>query len=403
MDKQTKRVTSISRKIHRNLIWNRLKTQIGMDLLVGISILLTFLLQSEVVHFHSLKWDRTRSLIKPFLLKIVDGKDVLLLDLTFILKIVLSIEAILLVIQLFSILFEYVAQRNKIRKILAPIDEIALQAERLSNLSKSEDKYHIIEDAISHMQADDTALLDFHDRDLLGIETAMNHLLLAMRENNRQQARFVNDASHELRTPIAVFEGYVNLLARWGKKDEKVLDESIQALQRESKHMKYLVEQLLFLARGDSGKTQLEIRDVSLKECMQEIFEESVLIDEDHVYRYHPDEDIIVQADPNLLKQAVRILVDNASKYTQPNEEILLSIGYTEDKHPYLQVQDSGIGMKEGDVEHMFERFYRSDLAREYKGCGLGLSIAKWIVDKHHGHFEIVSRMDLGTRIRIVL
>ena len=69
---------------------------------------------------------------------------------------------------------------------------------------------------------------------------------------------------------------------------------------------------------------------------------------------------------------------------------------------PYIQVQDSGIGMAEVDVKHMFERFYRADDTRKVQGTGLGLSIAKWIVDKHDGHFEIVSRKEIGTRIRIV-
>ena len=84
-------------------------------------------------------------------------------------------------------------------------------------------------------------------------------------------------------------------------------------------------------------------------------------------------------------------------------DEIILSVGRNEEGKAYLQVQDTGIGMVEADVEHMFERFYRADDARKYKGTGLGLSIAKWIVDKHGGHFEILSRSELGTRIRIVL
>ena len=79
------------------------------------------------------------------------------------------------------------------------------------------------------------------------------------------------------------------------------------------------------------------------------------------------------------------------------------SSGLNRDGEPFLQVQDSGIGMAQSDVEHMFERFYRSDEAREIKGTGLGLAIAKWIVDRHSGHFEILSRTELGTRIRMVL
>ena len=238
----------------------------------------------------------------------------------------------------------------------------------------------------------------------MGIERAMNSLLIRIRENNRQQARFVNDASHELRTPIAVIQGYANMLARWGREDEKVLDESITAIQNESENMKHLVEQLLFLARGDAGGMQINREDISLNGLMQEVYEESLMIDENHIYRIAvPEEDIRINADGGLIKQAVRILVDNAAKYTHEKEEICLGVYSGAGNTAILRVQDSGIGMKEHDVEHMFERFYRADEARNFNGTGLGLSIAKLIVDKHDGHFEIVSREELGTRIDIVL
>ena len=238
----------------------------------------------------------------------------------------------------------------------------------------------------------------------MGIERAMNSLLARIRESNRQQARFVNDASHELRTPIAVIEGYANMLARWGREDEKVLDESITAIRNESAHMKHLVEQLLFLARGDAGRTVVNPVKCDLCAMMQSVYEESLMIDEGHIYKYScPVDPVYTTADEGLLKQAVRILVDNAAKYTEEKDEIILAVGYVSDSEVYLMVQDTGIGMKESDVEHMFERFYRSDEARSFGGTGLGLSIAKWIVDKHNGHFEITSREELGTRIKIVL
>jgi signal transduction histidine kinase len=194
------------------------------------------------------------------------------------------------------------------------------------------------------------------------------------------------------------------MLARWGKTDEKVLDESIAAIQHESEHMGYLVEQLLFLARGDSGKTVLQLEMFDLGAMMREIYEESVMVDEDHHYQFlDSGKPLQVKADAALLKQAVRILVDNAAKYTRDGDEIILSYGKTEDDLPFLLVQDTGIGMAEADVAHMFERFYRADDVRGQEGTGLGLSIAKWIVDKHGGHFEVLSRTELGTRIRIVL
>ena len=289
-----------------------------------------------------------------------------------------------------------------VRKMLEPLNELALKADELSRMEFGEDKYHLLEDAISNLDADESSRLSLGDSDLLGIEAAINNLLTRIREANRQQARFVNDASHELRTPLAVIGGYADMLERWGKNDEKILNESISAIQTETARMNHLVEQLLFLARGDSGRTRLNKEDVKLSDLMREAYEESVMIDEKHVYRFRQNEEPTVSADAGLLKQAVRILIDNAAKYTKEGDEIILSCG-TEDGHPYLQVQDCGIGMAESDARHMFERFYRADKARSFEGTGLGLSIAKWIVDKHDGHFEVLSRQDIGTRIRIVL
>ena len=320
------------------------------------------------------------------------------------LAVILAFGSGLFCLQMFGDLLSYSGQMRRIKRLFAPLDELASRAEEMSKLELSEDKYHLIEEKITSLEPTEGSMLSFGDEDLRGIERAMNSLLTRIRESNRQQARFVNDASHELRTPIAVIEGYANMLARWGREDEKVLDESITAIQNESAHMKHLVEQLLFLARGDAGRTVINPVRTDLCEMMQTVYEESLMIDESHIYKYSsPTEPVYVMADEGLLKQAVRILVDNASKYTKEKDEIILSVGFTPGYEAYVQVQDTGIGMKESDVEHMFERFYRSDEARSFGGTGLGLSIAKWIVDKHEGHFEITSREDLGTRIRIVL
>ena len=310
----------------------------------------------------------------------------------------------LFILESFGALLSYSREKRRVKKLLAPLDKLTSRVEEISSLELSEEKYHLIEEKITSLEPTDEAKLSFGDEDLRGIETAMNSLLARIRESNRQQARFVNDASHELRTPIAVIEGYANMLARWGREDEKVLDESIAAIQNESAHMKHLVEQLLFLARGDAGRTVLKKEKVDLCELMQSVYEESLMIDEGHIYKFScPEEPVYVMADEGMLKQAVRILADNAAKYTKEKDEIILAVGLSGENDVYLQVQDTGIGMKETDIEHMFERFYRSDEARSFGGTGLGLSIAKWIVDKHEGHFEITSREELGTRIKIML
>ena len=226
-----------------------------------------------------------------------------------------------------------------------------------------------------------------------------------MRDSYRQQARFVSDASHELRTPISVIQGYANMLDRWGKSDESVLDESITAIKSESENMKNLVEQLLFLARGINGKTQLTIEEFSLSNMIKEVVEESKMIDDKHVYTYINLEEVNVYGDVGLLKQTARILVENADKYTEAGENIELKVGRNSEGIPYFSVQDNGIGMDTEDIPHIFERFFRADTARVRKngGTGLGLSIAKWIIDNHNGYFSVVSRKEIGTRITVYL
>lgn len=336
-------------------------------------------------------WDDGKTLVKEaseFLYNIIK-----------LIKIIGIIEGILL-------LEELIFGTARIRKILKPLNEIAEAANRLSDMAFDEEKFHNLEDAISKISpvASDERV-HIGDNELQGLEEAINNLLDRMRDSYRQQARFVSDASHELRTPISVIQGYANMLDRWGKEDESVLDESIKAIKSESENMKNLVEQLLFLARGINGKTQLQITEFSLNDMMTEVFEESKMIDKNHLYKYIEKEKATVYGDIGLLKQTARILIDNAAKYTDEGECIILKTGISSKEEPYFSVQDNGIGMDEDDVTHIFERFFRADTARVRKngGTGLGLSIAKWIIDNHKGYFSVLSRKDIGTRITVFL
>lgn len=301
---------------------------------------------------------------------------------------------------------EIIFGTSRIRRTLKPLNEMAETASRLSDMAFDEEKFHTLEDAISKISptASDERV-HIGDNELQGLEVAINNLLDRMRDSYRQQARFVSDASHELRTPISVIQGYANMLDRWGKEDESVLDESIKAIKSESENMKNLVEQLLFLARGINGKTQLQMAEFSLNDMMTEVLEESKMIDKNHVYKYIEKEKATVYGDIGLLKQTARILIDNAAKYTDEDELIILKAGISTKGEPYFSVQDNGIGMNEEDVTHIFERFFRADTARVRKngGTGLGLSIAKWIIDNHKGYFSVLSRKDIGTRITVFL
>ncbi len=162
--------------------------------------------------------------------------------------------AALLGVELILVLHQLLWGTRKVRYYLRPIRQMAERTRQLSELAMDESRYQNLEEAISdlHVERPD-ARLEVSNRELQGIERAINHMLQRIREANKQQTQLVSYASHELRTPIAVIQGYVNLLDRWGKEDEAVLEEAIGALKNEAEHMQHLVEQLLFLARGDSN------------------------------------------------------------------------------------------------------------------------------------------------------
>ncbi len=407
---ESKKTTSIAKKLNRQHMAKKWGLYFSSDLFLFFALTFGWMLYVEIDRLDFFEWNRERWLSMPDGLTSLTynfsdrGEKLVSINAYGVLIFSLIMVSIAFFFQMMNLLLSHYGDYRKIRKTLKPLDDLALKADEISRLTFDEQKFHRIEDAITHMSPEDEKALSLGDEDLMGIEQAMNNLIKRMHDTYNQQARFVNDASHELRTPIAVIEGYANMLDRWGKEDEAVLDESIAAIKNESAHMKYLVEQLLFLARGDSGKNVMKFADMSLNDTMREIYEESLMIDEAHPYRFaETEENIHINGDASMLKQAVRILVDNAAKYTEKGDEIKLSVGRNEEGRPYLQVQDSGIGMAEADVQHMFERFYRSDEVRKTQGTGLGLSISKWIVDRHKGHFEILSRTELGTRIRIVL
>lgn len=299
-----------------------------------------------------------------------------------------------------------------IEKKLAPLYKMAEEALRLSDEARKTQSaagpvpnLHDLESAIESMNPDELSELHTGDADLEGLEYAINSLLSRTKQSCSQQIRFVSDASHELRTPIAVIKGYTDMLDRWGKSDEKILDESINAIKTETEHMNTLVEQLLFLARGDSGRTKLEIVEFSLSDMMREVYGESVMIHGDRRWELSAEGEVTAVGDTALLKQTVRILVDNAAKYTPEGEKIILRAKYDGEGAPTAEVQDNGFGIAGKDLSHIFDRFYRSDPSRtgRQSGTGLGLAIAKWIVDRHGGYFDVVSLEGMGTRIGIHL
>ncbi len=320
-------------------------------------------------------------------------------------RLALAVLAAFQVLTLFSSLFK---DARMVRDTLEPITRLAETARSLNAVGSQFDpgKMEALAgklEGINASKLDTRIQVDDTQEELKNLARAINSMLDRINESYRAQVRFVSDASHELRTPISVIQGYANLLDRWGKNDAKTLQESINAIKDEAANMKDLVEQLLFLARGDNNTLTPQFESFSLSELVTETVHETQMIDSAHKFVTRV-EDVTVVADKGLIKQALRILIDNAIKYTDPGGNITV-LASQNGENAKLTVSDDGIGISPENLPKIFDRFYRADESRTRStgGAGLGLSIAKWITSRHGGQMEVLSREGIGTRITIVL
>lgn len=282
----------------------------------------------------------------------------------------------------------FLKHRNRLnKKVLKPITDMAETAATLSanNLS----------DRIS---------VEGAKNELKDLAMVINGMLDRIELSYNSQKQFVSDASHELRTPIAVIQGYVSMLERWGKTDKEVLDEGISAIAQEAMSMKELVERLLFLARHDKKTLMLEMENFDPLEVMSEVHREAKLLSTVHDFVLTPADNAMISGDKGMIKQLMRILVDNAIKYTPVDGKITLGVRNNGDTC-VLSVADTGAGVSGKDLTRIFDRFYRCDDARKSQtsGHGLGLSIARIIAVAHGGKINVRSKVGVGTTFSVIL
>lgn len=240
--------------------------------------------------------------------------------------------------------------------------------------------------------------------ELRDLAVVINTMLDRIERSYNSQKQFVSDASHELRTPIAVIQGYVNMLKRWGKEDPTVLDESLDAISQETDSMKSLVENLLFLARHDKKTMMLEIECFDASEVVDEVYREASMVTPADTFTVDTMQHGLIHADRNMIKQVLRILVDNAVKYTPEGGHISIGVVTTEQGSTF-HVSDNGPGIAADVLPKIFDRFYRADEARkkENGGHGLGLSIARIIVMAHSGRIRVRTKVGEGTTFSVFI
>ncbi|WP_404469357.1 ATP-binding protein [Sutcliffiella horikoshii] len=228
-----------------------------------------------------------------------------------------------------------------------------------------------------------------------------NQMIDILEGNYQKQQQFVSDASHELKTPLTVIESYASLLKRWGMKKPELLEESVDAIYTESIRMKEMTEQMLQLANADNDMV-LKKESVDLHSLCQQAAHNMEVSFNRNIDIIDRGLSSFVFADTNKIKQLVYILLDNARKYSEA--EIVVEFGESGGSC-YFSVQDKGVGIPKDDLDKIFDRFYRVDKARnrESGGAGLGLSIAKQIVDAHQGTIDFASEEGKGTTVKVML
>lgn len=217
----------------------------------------------------------------------------------------------------------------------------------------------------------------------------------------RNQKQFVEDVSHELRTPVAIVEGHLKILDRWGKDDPQILEESISASLQEISRMRGLVQEMLDLSRADHANVDYKDEVTEVLTTTRQVFQNFKIIHEDFDFFMDiekTDDEINVRIFKNHFEQILIILMDNAVKYSKDRKEIHLSLSQQLNRVE-IAVQDFGEGMNDEDKHKVFERFYRVDKARsrDKGGNGLGLSIAKQLVEGYRGEIRVESVLDHGS------
>ncbi|MFD0826356.1 ATP-binding protein [Neobacillus sp. M.A.Huq-85] len=228
-----------------------------------------------------------------------------------------------------------------------------------------------------------------------------NRMIDRIQINMDKQKQFISDASHELKTPLTVIKSYANLLRRRGLENKDLAEEAIKAIHSEATRIQKMTDTFLDLATLEKENV-LEIKEVDLVSLCKNILKQFKDVYRREITLHSNGFPIMICADELKIKQVIIILLDNAMKYSKDKIDVFLE---KNQQHAIIRVKDYGIGIPEGEINNIFERFYRVDKARsrETGGSGLGLHIAKGIIKLHKGEINIKSKEGEGTEVVLFL
>ena len=276
------------------------------------------------------------------------------------------------------------------RRALAPVDAISRAANRIS-----------IENLTERLQVPKTG------DELQRLSETLNAMLARLESSVRRMAQFTGDASHELRAPVSLIRSTAEIAAMKRDRPANEYLAALDEIQEEAERTSQVVDSLMLLARADSAKETLECISVDAAAVVRSAAEQGERLARSRGVGFVlklPADAVPVHADPNSLRRVLLILMDNAAKYTPEGGSIEVGLDWR-DGQAVAYVSDTGIGISTADLPHVFDRFWRADKARsrELGGAGLGLSIAKWIVDMHGGTFAIRSTPGKGSVFEVRL
>jgi len=274
------------------------------------------------------------------------------------------------------------------RRALAPVDRIIDDA-----------------DTIGERNLEQRLAVPTTGDELERLSRTINRMIERLESAFRRVTQFTADASHELRTPIALIRTTAELALR-KERSPWDYEKALQQILTESERTSELIDNLLTLARADSGQASLQLLPLDLKSTLKETVAAAQRLAEIRGLTFEaemPGGAVTVLGDQTMLHRLGMILVDNALKYTPPPGCVHLTLR-REGQSAVLGVRDSGIGIPPDDLPHIFERFYRADKVRTREGgAGLGLSIAKWIVEQHRGQIRVEAAPAHGSTFCVYL
>lgn len=238
-------------------------------------------------------------------------------------------------------------------------------------------------------------IIDSEEDELVEYAAAFNDMVFKVNEYIKKQKQFVSDASHELSTPLTIINGNADMLLRWGKDNPEQLTDSLGIIKNEALRMNELVENLLFFARSDENRQDYVFVPLDIGNLIAEYLEEARALYPGHEFQYTNIPLPVRSIDIEAMRRVFRILIENAVKYggvseanaARLNPPIILSAQETDNGRIRISVADRGGGVPPESLPYLFDRFFRVDDSRTKKsgGSGLGLSIAKEIIERHNG------------------